>query len=141
MHDRAIDLIDAFRLHGMKITPQRQMLCSILSQTDDHPTVDAIYARAVKHMPTISLKTVYTTLGELTDFGRIRLISLGTGSVRVCRNLSLHAHLVCKSCGRIDDYPLTYGWDQAADRVRDSGFDVEEREVIYRGTCSVCQAP
>ena len=134
----AVDLIAAFRRHGMKITPQRQLLCSLVEEAHDHPTVEALHLRATQTMPTISLKTVYTTLGELAELGMIRLVALGTGSVRVDPNPAPHAHFVCRACGRIVDHPLEPEADPGSALASDLGFVVEERDVIYRGRCAAC---
>jgi len=136
----AAELIAAFRRHGMKITPQRQLLCTLLEEAHDHPTVEALYLRAMQEMPTISLKTVYTTLTELAELGMIRLVDLGTGSIRVDPDPSPHAHLVCRSCGRIVDRPLDLEFEVESALASDLGFVVEERDVIYRGRCAACRA-
>src|SRR5690606_16859147 len=97
----AVDLIAAFRQNGMKITPQRRLLCSLVVDAYDHPTVEALHLRALTEMPTIALKTVYTTLTELAELGLIRLGARGTGSVRVDPDPAPHAHYVCRGCGSL----------------------------------------
>jgi len=134
----AADLITAFRARGMKITPQRQLLCSLIEEAHDHPTVETLHLRAMQKMPTISLKTVYTTLTELAEFGLIRLVPLGTGSLRVDPDPTPHAHLVCRDCGSIIDQPLEPHLAPAPAQAEDLGFIVEERDVIYRGRCAAC---
>lgn len=136
----AVDLIAAFRRHGFKITPQRQLLCTLVQEAHDHPTVEALHGRALQEMPTISLKTVYTTLTELAELGLIRLVALGTGSVRVDPDPSPHAHLVCRACGRIADQPLDPAADAGTVLASIAGFEVEERDVIYRGRCAACRS-
>jgi len=139
----AEELIAAFRRKGMKITPQRQLLCTLVEKAHDqheHPTVEALHLRAMEEMPTISLKTVYSTLSELAELGMIRLVALGTGSVRVDPNPAPHAHFVCRSCGRIIDHPLDLDDDTESALESDLGFVVEERDVIYRGRCAACRS-
>lgn len=135
----AVDLIAAFRQKGMKITPQRQLLCSLVVDAHDHPTVEALHLRALQEMPTISLKTVYTTLTELAELGLIRLVALGTGSVRVDPDPTPHAHYICRDCGSILDQPLAPDLITATNQAEDLGFIVEERDVIFRGRCASCR--
>lgn len=137
MPARAEDLIAGFRQSGLKVTPQRQLLCTLVAESDDHPTVEAVHHRAVRRMPTISLKTVYTTLAELAELGYISLRPLGTGSVRVDPDPAPHAHLICRTCGEVVDQP--YPFDEAPAGALALGFEVEEQEVIFRGRCARCR--
>lgn len=137
---RAERLLEEFKRHGMKVTPQRHLLCSLVAEAFDHPTVETIYARATQRMATISLKTVYSTLGELAELGCIRLISVGSGGLRVDPDPSPHAHLVCRNCGQILDQPLQHDSASALAKAQDLGFEIEEQDVIYRGRCAHCRA-
>lgn len=130
--------IDGLRQGGLKVTPQRRHLCTVIAQTHDHPTVEKIYQRAADQMPTLSLKTVYTTLTELADLGLIRLATLGTNTLRVDANPDPHAHLICRMCEKVIDHPLDFYPDSQAAEALD--FDIEEQEVIYRGRCAHCRA-
>jgi len=135
--DDATSLIESFKAQGMKITPQRRLLCTLVAEAHDHPTVETIYHRAIKSMPTISLKTVYTTLTELSDIGAIKLTTLGAGSLRVDRNVAPHAHLVCNGCGRVVDRPMEI--DKHASAVDETGFEIEEQILVFRGRCALCR--
>src|SRR5690606_5808808 len=120
-----------------KVTPQRRLLCSLVAESHDHPTVETLYHRATRSMPTISLKTVYTTLTELSDLSAIKLTTLGTGSLRVDRKTTPHAHLECNKRGRVVD-----GTMDVADRtyeVLQTGFEIEEQILVYRGRCADCR--
>src|SRR4051794_9824886 len=101
------ELTTLFRAQGLKVTPQRQAIFRILHGhealgTADHPTADSVYASARVEMPTISLRTVYQTLNDLSAMGEVQALDLGTGSVRFDPNLDVHHHLVCESCGRVE---------------------------------------
>jgi len=133
----ATGLIESFKAKGMKVTPQRRLLCALVAEADDHPTVETIYHRAVQSMPTISLKTVYSTLTELSDLGAIKLTTLGSGSLRVDRNVAPHAHLVCNRCGRVVDKPMDLG--DRAPAVDETGFEIEEQILVFRGRCAHCR--
>lgn len=133
------ELIDGFRRGGLKVTPQRRLLCAIVAETRDHPTVEGIYQRAAQQMPTLSLKTVYTTLAELAELGFIRLATLGTNTLRVDANPRPHAHLVCRECETVLDQPLDSTNEAPLSEAEALGFDVEEQEVIFRGRCAGCR--
>lgn len=132
------ELVASFRANGMKITPQRRLLCELIAGADDHPTVETLYHRAARSMPTISLKTVYTTLTELADLGLIKLTRLDTGSLRVDHEPAPHAHLLCSQCGHIVDHPLEAFPEPPAGALN-AGFQIEEQVLVYRGRCANCR--
>ena len=92
-----------FRSTGRKVTPQRQRIFHVLHGNERHPTAEGVYADIIGDMPTVSLRTVYQTLAELTELGEINKIDLGTGSARFDPNVEAHHHLVCDDCGAIRD--------------------------------------
>jgi Fe2+ or Zn2+ uptake regulation protein len=132
------DLVLRFREWGLKVTPQRELLFRLVHANDAHPTAEAIHTEATQVMPTMSLKTVYQTLNDLTDMGELHQYHFGTGSSRFDPNVGDHHHLVCTSCGEVRDLFSTFtGLDVApADR---QGFELGGAEVVFRGRCPACQ--
>jgi Fur family peroxide stress response transcriptional regulator len=68
-----------------------------------HSTAEAIYGIAQGRMTTISLKTVYETLHSLAALGQIQQLDQGSWSTRFGPHVHHHHHLVCSSCGRIEE--------------------------------------
>lgn len=132
-------LIDALRANGLKITPQRQLLCRLIASANDHPSAEALHEEALRVMPTLSLKTVYSALGDLAQIGAVRLARFGTENLRVDTEMEPHAHAVCTLCGRLSDLPIgaeaLHSLWSAAGR---SAFEIEGCEVLYRGRCGMC---
>ena len=56
---------------GLKMTEPRRAILSVLSHAHDHPSVEEVYARAKKKDPSISMATVYRTLGLLDELGLV----------------------------------------------------------------------
>ena len=132
------ELTTLFREHGYRVTPQRQAIFGLLHGNDAHPTVESLFDRARTQMPTISLKTVYQTVHDLSALGEVQLLDLGTGSLRVDPNVEDdHHHLVCTSCGRVRDLPLEFAGLHVPSRYR-RGFTVDDVQVIFRGRCENC---
>ena len=96
-------LAERFRSQGLKVTPQRQLLFSLLHDNAEHPTAESLYSIASQQMPGISLRTVYQTLSDLTDMGELGQVTLDGGAVRFDPNLADHHHAVCDECGSIAD--------------------------------------
>ena len=134
----AAELTNRFRARGLRVTPQRQVIFQLLSGNAEHPTVEALYESARSDMPTISLKTVYQTVHDLEDMGEVRLLDVGTGSVRVDPNVEHpHHHMICTTCGRVRDVVV----DVAALAIpsdESQGFCVADVKVHFRGSCADC---
>ncbi len=69
---RAVDLEDALRNAGVRITRQRQALLKVLTESDDHPDANEIHRRTQEIDDTVSLATVYRTLAVLEDKGVVQ---------------------------------------------------------------------
>lgn len=133
------ELTELFRERGKKVTPQRQAVFSVLDGNAQHPTAEAIHARVSTEMPTVSLRTVYQVLHDLADMGEIHQLDVGTGSSRFDPNLEPHHHLVCDSCGKVQDVHV----DVTDVRLTESdlaGFRVSSTQIIFRGRCPSCRA-
>ena len=133
------ELTELFHARGLKVTPQRQAIFRILHDAETHPTAESVYAAVTREMPTVSLRTVYQTLNDLSEMGEILQLDLGTGSSRFDPNIDNHHHLVCDSCGQVVDvYTDTTGL-RVTPRQR-HGFDITSTEVVFRGTCADCRS-
>ena len=131
-------LTTIFREQGLRVTPQRQAIFRLLEGDDSHPTVESLFDRARADMPTISLKTVYQTVHDLEALGEVRVLDLGTGSVRVDPNVEDdHHHLLCTACGRVRDLPVEFAGLHVPIRYR-RDFTVDDVQVIFRGRCDRC---
>jgi Fe2+ or Zn2+ uptake regulation protein len=133
------ELTVLFRERGLKVTPQRQCIFRLLHGNEAHPTAESVYAAASAEMPTISLKTVYSTLNDLAAMGEIQQLDLGTGSTRFDPNIDGHHHLVCTRCGKVRDLHVAFpGLEVPAELAQ--GFAVGGAEVVFRGRCADCAA-
>jgi Fe2+ or Zn2+ uptake regulation protein len=131
-------LTTIFREQGLRVTPQRQAIFRLLEGDVSHPTVESLFDRARADMPTISLKTVYQTVHDLEALGEVRVLDLGTGSVRVDPNVEDdHHHLLCTGCGRVRDLPVDFTGLSVPIRYR-RGFIIDDVQVIFRGHCDQC---
>jgi Fur family transcriptional regulator, peroxide stress response regulator len=90
-----------------------------------------------ERVPTISLDTVYRTLGTLVDLGLVNRVSGVTGAARYDANTAQHHHFVCVRCGLIrdiDDSEL----DGPVPAPADGLGRVDSVEVRLRGVCRAC---
>jgi len=132
------ELTERFRSEGLKVTPQRQLLFSLLHNNTEHPTAEALYSTACKQMPGISLRTVYQTLSDLTSMGELGQVSIDNGPARFDPNITDHHHAVCDICGAIFDIHVD-GTAKLATDI-DNGFTPSSMSIVYHGSCASCVA-
>jgi Fur family ferric uptake transcriptional regulator len=114
---------------------------AVLSAVHNHPHVDtdSIIGVVREDLGEVSHQAVYDVLRALTAAGLIRRIQ-PAGSVaryesRVGDN---HHHVVCRSCGAIADVDCAIGYAPCLTAADDSGYEIDEAEVIYWGRCTEC---
>jgi Fur family ferric uptake transcriptional regulator len=131
-------LASEFRARGWKLTAQRRLLFSLLHGNDQHLSAEALHAMASERMPGISLRTVYQTLGELTELGDLRMVRVDGGAARFDPNLDDHHHAQCVECGTVFD---VYVPDLASLRIVGAdGFSTTSAHLILSGVCAQCAA-
>ena len=116
---------------------QLEVIIRVLRSTYTHPTAAWVYSKVKEAIPNISLGTVYRNLAALSVSGEILSLSVGDGFEHFDGNAAPHAHLHCRSCGKIFDAPV-HG-DPLADIARANGFEPETSIYIEYGVCEKCK--
>ncbi|MGB3562462.1 MAG: Fur family transcriptional regulator, partial [Thermoanaerobaculia bacterium] len=134
------DPSDLLRLHGIQVTAQRLAVLAAVSGRP-HGTADDV-AKAVRaQIGVISRQAVYDALGVLVDKGLIRRIQPAGSPARYeDRTGDNHHHLICQTCGRTVDVDCAVGAAPCLTPADDSGYEINEAEVIYWGRCPECLA-
>lgn len=132
------ELVEQFRQHGYKMTPQRRAIIEVIADcTSSHPTADQIYERVTARMPDISVATVYNTLRELVAVGQVYELNVGQGMRHYELSHEEHIHLVCIACGMIRDAPADLGQLKVLVH-HNSGFQPVRHDVTIFGYCAAC---
>ena len=127
----------ALRDAGLKVTQQRLAVLDVLTTTQ-HAEADDIVERLE---PKLSAQTVYGILAALESARLVRRIELPGHSWRYeTRVADNHHHLVCRSCGRIEDVDCVVGEAPCLTPSDDHGFAIETAEVVFSGLCPECTA-
>ena len=104
-----------------------------------HGTADAIAEDVRAKIGTISRQAVYNVLGVLTENGIIRRIQPAGSPARYEDRVGdNHHHLICRACGRTVDVDCAVGDTPCLTAADSSGFQIDEAEVVYWGTCPKC---
>jgi Fe2+ or Zn2+ uptake regulation protein len=126
------------RKHGLQLTAQRLAVLESVSSRP-HATADDIAERARAGLGVISRQAVYDALGVLSEKGIIRRIQPAGSPARYeSRTGDNHHHLICRSCGRVVDVDCAIGAAPCLTAADDSGYEIDEAEVIYWGRCPEC---
>ena len=99
-----LPVIDRCLEAGVRMTNQRRIIIELIDDSDDHPDVDTIYRRAIEIDNTISLATIYRTVGVLEQAGIIDKLDVGDGKARYELSGEHHEHLVDIDSGEIHEF-------------------------------------
>ena len=113
---------------------------AVLAAVHEHPHADTdAITRLVRDSIDVSHQAVYDVLRALTEAGLLRRIqppgSVARYEARVGDN---HHHVVCRSCGAIDDVDCAVGERPCLTASDDAGYQIDEAEVVYWGRCPAC---
>ena len=118
---------------GLRSTPQREVVYSVLPRKRDHPTAEEVFARVKAELPTISLATVYNCLETLVQCELVRAVNFERSPTRYCPNLRPHAHFHDEQTGRTYDIDLPPAVLAEVNQVLPLGFDASSVEITFRG--------
>jgi len=90
---------------GMKMTGQRRVIASVLSDAEDHPDVEEVYRRATQADPRISIATVYRTVRLFEEANILERHDFGDGRSRYEEITDEHHdHLIDIQSGRVIEF-------------------------------------
>lgn len=134
------DRASLLREHGLQVTPQRLAVLRAVSGRP-HCTADDVAEDVRAEIGAISRQAVYDALGMMVEKGLIRRIQPARSPAlyedRVGDN---HHHLICRRCGKTVDVDCAVGDTPCLTAAADSGYQIDEAEVIYWGRCPECLA-
>jgi Fur family ferric uptake transcriptional regulator len=126
------------RVSGLRVTrPRVAVLTAVFAHP--HADTDSLIGAVREDIPEVSHQAVYDSLRVLTVAGLVRRIqpagSVARYEARVGDN---HHHVVCRSCGAVEDVDCAVGEAPCLVASDDRGYTIDEAEVIYWGLCSRC---
>jgi len=128
------------RRHGLHVTAQRLAVLRAVSDRP-HSTADDIDKVVRAQIGAISHQAVYDALAALTDKGLFRRIQPAGSSARYENRVGdNHHHLICRACRRMVDVDCAVGDTPCLTAAADSGYEIDEAEVVYWGRCPECVA-
>src|ERR671926_1021920 len=102
---RKIDVEALCGEKGLRITEQRRVIARVLSESEDHPDVEALHARAAAIDSGISIATVYRTVRLFEDAGILERHDFGDGRARYeAAAETHHDHLIDVETGNVIEF-------------------------------------
>lgn len=131
--------IDKLQAKGLKITPQRQEILKVFLESDNnHLSAEEVHGKITEKFPSMSLDTVYRTLGLFQGLGILTELNFGDRkSLFEINNSNHHHHLICTKCGlsqEIDFCPLEF-----IDGKRIANFKIQKHIFEIFGICANCK--
>ncbi|MEY4698143.1 MAG: hypothetical protein RIT14_2571 [Pseudomonadota bacterium] len=99
------DIIARCEARGLRMTEQRRIVARVIGDSDDHPDVEELYARAARIDPRISIATVYRTVKLFEESGILEKLEFGDGRARYeDAERDHHDHLIDVNSGEVIEF-------------------------------------
>ncbi len=133
--------IQALRERGMRLTPQREMVLSVMHGLAGHATADDIYRGVQARSTAVDISTIYRTLDLLQAMDMLVILETPDGqrSYALAGAHGEHVHLVCRGCGceiHADPAPFEA---LAAQLAAQYGFALATSHLSLPGVCAACR--
>ena len=91
--------------NGLRMTEQRRVIAKVLQDSDGHPDVEELYAKASSIDPRISIATVYRTVKLFEEAGILDKLEFGDGRARYeDAEREHHDHLIDMNSGEVIEF-------------------------------------
>ena len=133
------ELIAALRATGRRVTMPRLLVHRHLRAANRHVTAEQVYAELAEQIPSLSAATVYDTLDLLDELGLIRRVSTPRGATTYDSRTAEHHHVICRTCGRMEDLDAEVDTTAAENAAGAAGFAPAFAQLTISGICSACR--
>ncbi|MEF8824331.1 MAG: transcriptional repressor [Desulfohalobiaceae bacterium] len=132
-------IIQKFKEHGFKMTPQRRAIVDVLAKSEDHPSVEDIHAQLKEVYPTMSLATVYKNVSLVKSLGEVLELGFPDGSNRYDGNKpDPHPHVICIRCKKVVDPDLASLDEMKKEVAAETDFTILNHRLDFFGLCNDC---
>lgn len=134
----AVDLEQALRAGGHRITAPRRIVWDVLTRADGHLSAAEVADRARARDEHVDVSSVYRTLALFAELGIVRESRLGDEATWEPTHDDAVVHLVCDGCGTVihHDASTVEGLRRQLDD--EVAFTVGSIDVRVTGRCPAC---
>ncbi len=130
------------RKAGLKVTLPRVKILQILESSDTkHLSAEDVYKALIEADEDVGLATVYRVLTQFESAGLVmRHHFEGGSSMFELTTIDHHDHIVCQSCGSVEEFYDEVIEEQQEKIARKYDFKITDHSMYLYGICKVCQA-
>ena len=126
---------------GLKATaPRLKILDILVSNPDQHMTAEDVYKALLESDEEIGLATVYRVLTQFEAAGLVARHRFESGqSVFELNQGEHHDHILCVSCGRVDEFVDETIEERQRVIAKKAGYRITDHCLYLYGVCPDCQ--
>ena len=121
------DFKTALSSEGLRFTDQRLVILEDILGSKSHRDCNEIHKSLTDKGHRVSIATIYRTLDVLLDYGFIRKLDIGDGSVKYEKKIGSphHDHMICIETGKIIEFV-----DSRIERIQDQIAKEKGYEIV-----------
>ena len=125
---------------GLKVTLPRMKILEYLESSDvRHQSAEDLYKKLIADGEEIGLATVYRVLTQFEAAGLVsRLNFEGGHAVFELNQQGHHDHLVCVTCGKVEEFYDDVIESQQLKVAEEKGYNITEHSMTLYGKCPEC---
>ncbi len=132
------ELANLLRDRGLRLTPQRQLVLDAVRRLG-HATPEQIYDAVRQQASGVNITTIYRTLELLEELDLVTHTHLSHGAPTYHdAHEAQHVHLVCQTCGHVQEIDPTELGPLAVRLAEERGFRLDIAHVALFGLCKGC---
>ena len=130
------------RKAGLKVTLPRVKILQIMESSETkHLSAEDVYKALIEADEDVGLATVYRVLTQFESAGLVmRHHFEGGSSVFELTTIDHHDHIVCQTCGSVEEFYDEVIENQQEMIAEKYGFRITDHSMYLYGICKVCQA-
>jgi Fur family ferric uptake transcriptional regulator len=136
-----MDTIDELKSTGLKATLPRLKILEIFQKAEQrHLTAEDVYRLLLAEQSDIGLATVYRVLTQFEQAGILNRNHFEVGkAVYELREDQHHDHLVCVSCGKVEEFLDAEIERRQHNVATNLGWTLQDHAMSLYGLCPECQ--
>lgn len=134
-------ILAALSTAGLRVTGPRRAVASLVAERDGHFTAADLVAAAAARGEQVGRATVFRTLDALVAVGAVERVDLPSGdhAYVACRPHDHHHHVICASCGRVQEVDDGRVTEVLTDIERRTGYRIIAHRIELYGACPTCR--
>ena len=129
-------IVQRLELRGHRLTGSRRRVLEALTAAPAHFTVDDV----LRLSGGVGRATVFRTMKLLQDLNVVCRVLMEDGSLHYrLSTRGHHHHLVCRSCGRVEDFSVCDVSELVGQLARSTEYEIEGHWLEVYGRCGSCR--